>query len=59
MFGSEVFGGVGLVAHLDMDVRGDCRVDLLHGQHGAQLLALLQRSRVFNRLHVEQLEAQT
>lgn len=55
---SEVFGGVGAVAHLDVSVRGDAGVDPLHRAQHADPLALLQRAPVLVRLQVEQLEAQ-
>lgn len=56
---SEVWTGVTFVAHLDVDVWCDSSVDLLHGQHGAEWLALRHGTSGFNRLNVEQLEAQT
>lgn len=56
---SEVLGGVGLVTHLDVDVRSDPWVDTLHGEQGPNPLALLHHPRVTVRLHVEQLKAQT
>lgn len=56
---SEVLGGVGLVTHLDVDVRSDPWVDTLHGEQGPNPLALLHHPRVTVRLDVEQLKAQT